>query len=553
MLNPKQRDVARKILYAVETGGQVYGKQRYSDFTEAYTNSPAEHAITIGAGAWYATEAKRLLELFREVYPDKFKQLDTAGLGADLDKCNWSKYCVKKDSTKAKCIVAIISCAEGIKCQDNLMQIQIQQYENYIETTYGDMDAAALIECINIRHQGGTGALGRILAKTKKPYSVDNIYAALCTDPDDKSNNNQVGDYITRQKKVYDMIKQHVNEGSNNMGVTAQQIINTMNGWVGLSRAKGTHKKIVDLYNSHKPLARGYKVTYQDEYCDTTVSAAFIAHNAVSLIGGTECGVEKHIALFKKAGIWEEDGSKTPEIGWICCYNWDDGNQPNDGHADHIGIVSSVNKSAGTFIVTEGNMSGGVVGKRTVKVGWGYIRGFAKPKYDKAVATPTSTTGTTKTVDKVVDFNGIVTCDSLNVRTWAGVNNATVSFSPLKKGTEVAVCDTIVTNGEKWYYIKVNGKYGFAYADYITKKEIADNEFPSKSPKWDGKVTASVLNVRTWAGTENKNITSCPVLHKGDEVEVCDTVIAVDSSKWYYVRIDGYVYGFVHSAYVTKM
>ena len=29
----------KKILYAVETGGQVYGNQDYKDFTEAYTNS----------------------------------------------------------------------------------------------------------------------------------------------------------------------------------------------------------------------------------------------------------------------------------------------------------------------------------------------------------------------------------------------------------------------------------------------------------------------------------------------------------------------------------
>lgn len=44
----EQKTVLRKIIYAVETGGQVYGQQDYSDFTEAYTNSSDEHAITIG-------------------------------------------------------------------------------------------------------------------------------------------------------------------------------------------------------------------------------------------------------------------------------------------------------------------------------------------------------------------------------------------------------------------------------------------------------------------------------------------------------------------------
>ena len=32
-------EVMVNILYAVETGGQVYGGRRYDDFTEAYHNS----------------------------------------------------------------------------------------------------------------------------------------------------------------------------------------------------------------------------------------------------------------------------------------------------------------------------------------------------------------------------------------------------------------------------------------------------------------------------------------------------------------------------------
>ena len=122
-------------------------------------------------------------------------------------------------------------------------------------------------------------------------------------------------------------------------GVTAQDAINVMNSWVGKSRSAGTHHDIIDLYNSHKPLARGYAVTYSDAYCDTTISAVFIKLNAVDLIGGTECGVEAHVALFKKAGIWEEDGTVTPQPGWLIVYNWDDGSQPNDGYSDPIGMV----------------------------------------------------------------------------------------------------------------------------------------------------------------------------------------------------------------------
>lgn len=164
------------------------------------------------------------------------------------------------------------------------------------------------------------------------------------------------------------------------MVITAQQVLDVMRSWIGKSRSKGTHKDIIDIYNSYTPRARGYKVTYTDSYCDATVSAAFIKLGAVDLIGGTECGVEKHVEIFKKAGIWQEDGRVTPKPGWIIVYNWDDSTQPNDGYSDHIGIVETVS-SSGIITTIEGNINGGLVGRRNLAVGKGTIRGYAVPKY----------------------------------------------------------------------------------------------------------------------------------------------------------------------------
>lgn len=157
------------------------------------------------------------------------------------------------------------------------------------------------------------------------------------------------------------------------MAITANDAIKVMKDWIGTDK-----RKIIDLYNSHKPLARGYAVRYNDAWCDTTISACFIKLNAVDLIGGTECGVEKHIALFKKKGIWNEDGTITPKPGDIICYNWDDSTQPNDGVADHIGLVEAVN--AREVSVIEGNYND-AVRRRVIPIGWGYIRGYASPKY----------------------------------------------------------------------------------------------------------------------------------------------------------------------------
>lgn len=163
------------------------------------------------------------------------------------------------------------------------------------------------------------------------------------------------------------------------MGVSANDVIRVAQKWVGYSEKNGKFKEILDLYNSHKPLARNYKIKTTDQWCDCFVSACAIKAGAVDLIG-TEVGCEKHIAIFKKKGIWIEDGTVKPKPGDIILYNWDQRTQPNNGFADHIGIVEQ--QYANTIVVIEGNMDE-AVRRRTINVGWGYIRGFARPKYDE--------------------------------------------------------------------------------------------------------------------------------------------------------------------------
>lgn len=183
--------------------------------------------------------------------------------------------------------------------------------------------------------------------------------------------------------------------GGSVMGATAQDVLNVMRSWIGFSEANGKFKQIIDLYNSHKPLARGYAVKYTDEWCDTTVSAAAIKAGAVDLIG-TECGCEEHVKIFKNKGIWIEDGTITPQPGDIIVFNWGDNTQPNDGYSDHIGYVESV--SGRTITTIEGN-KGQAVGRRTLTVGNGNIRGYARPKYSgsSSAGNSGSTSGGTAT------------------------------------------------------------------------------------------------------------------------------------------------------------
>lgn len=352
------------------------------------------------------------------------------------------------------------------------------------------------------------------------------------------------------------------NKGDDIVGVTANDVLDVMRSWIGYSEANGKYKSIIDLYNSHKPLARGYAVQYDDEWCDTTVSAAAIKAGAVDLIG-TECGVEKHVDIFKQKGIWNEDGTVTPEPGWIIVYNWDDSTQPNDGYSDHIGYVESV--SGSTITAIEGN-KGEAVARRTLTVGNGNIRGYAMPRYagqGTAQVTPPSTGSSGSAPSKAVLWKGTVTADSLNVRTWAGTENSLCSFSPLKSGETVDVCDSVAdSDGSTWYYIKYNGKYGFVHSAYVHRQSSGSTGSSSagsggssggalsKNPQWKGTVTADSLNVRTWAGTEN-GLCSFSPLKNGSVVDVCDSIKANDGDTWYYIKYNG-KYGFVHSEYVKK-
>lgn len=193
-------------------------------------------------------------------------------------------------------------------------------------------------------------------------------------------------------KKELEAVKETPSNSIAPEGCTVEEILSIARGWIGRSEAAGTHRLIIDLYNSHLPRARGYAVQYSDSWCDACVSAMFIRAGAVDAIGGTECGVEEHIKLFKAAGIWIEDGTITPTPGDIVCYNWDTGSQPNDGFADHIGIVEDV--EIGVFGVIEGNCDGAVK-RRYVPVGWGYIRGFARPKYRASTDSTSADAGKT--------------------------------------------------------------------------------------------------------------------------------------------------------------
>lgn len=79
-----------------------------------------------------------------------------------------------------------------------------------------------------------------------------------------------------------------------------QSYVNAAISYLGCKESDGSHKKIIDLYNSHKPLARNYAVKYTDSWCATFVSAMAIKTGLTDIIP-TECGCGQMIQLSRSS------------------------------------------------------------------------------------------------------------------------------------------------------------------------------------------------------------------------------------------------------------
>lgn len=169
------------------------------------------------------------------------------------------------------------------------------------------------------------------------------------------------------------------------MARTVAALIAQARSWIGCKESNGTHRKIIDIYNGHRPLARGYRVRYSDAWCATFVSACAIKTGMTDIIPA-ECGCGEMIRLFKKLGEWDENDARIPKPGDIIFYDWqDNGRGDNAGNPDHVGIVEKV--SGGIITVIEGNKNN-AVGRRGITESRNHARSktHSFSKTTKAVA-----------------------------------------------------------------------------------------------------------------------------------------------------------------------
>lgn len=434
-MNKQNITVLRKILYAVESGDQIYGKQDYSAFAGVGANCDNEKAITIGAGRWYAGEAKELLYRIQRGNPKLFKDMDTVGLEADLLLKSWATYGVSAGSAKGKCIINIISTAHGKKCQDEYMEDQIQTYAQSITKTYGTMPDSAMMECINILHQGGDAALKRILAKIAKPYTADKIYSALCEDPADPTPN-QVGDYTDRQKAVINMIHTYAD--------------NTEKEGIAMTK---TEKAIRQMETWAKDDSHGYDQDYRwgekgDYDCSSAVIQAW--QNAgvpVKSGGATYTGDMKNV--FLKNGFKDITASVNRGTGT--------GLKRGDvllNEAHHVAMYCGAGKEVEASINEKGTAHGGQPGDQTGKEF--LIRSYRNYPWHcilRYAGDQTVTSDAEKkqnTVAYVARFTKDCKCYSVAGKTQAKL------FPIIKKNAVVDVMKyTETVKGKRWYFIRI--------------------------------------------------------------------------------------------------
>lgn len=154
---------------------------------------------------------------------------------------------------------------------------------------------------------------------------------------------------------------------------------------IGLKEGTAAHIDMLNAYNSHKPLARGYALKPRDPWCAGFVSVVAILADCTDIIP-TEVSCNEMLKAFRASGNYTENDNYVPAPGDVIFYNWDNAPQDGDnkGYPDHVGIVREVRD--GVIYVPEGNFDN-MVKVRRIAVGDPRIRGYGLPDY-KSKATP---------------------------------------------------------------------------------------------------------------------------------------------------------------------
>ena len=245
----------------------------------------------------------------------------------------------------------------------------------------------------------------------------------------------------------------------------------------------------------------------------------------------------------------------SPQAGDVVLF----GSGSNYTHTEFVYKVDSTyfytigfNTSGGSSIVANG---GGCCCKKYKRASTKCV--FHRPKYNSSGSSSTDVKETNSNTVSVTYLkygsSGSAVTDLQNKLNKLGYNCGTAD------GVFGNKTLAAVKSFQKAYKLGVDGIVGpkttAAINNAISKSTNGTTTSTGKNTvKFKGVVTGNGVNVRTWAGKNNGNIKSIPRVNAGRSVEVMD-FDQKDSAgdTWYYVRLSGKYYGFIHSKYVRRV
>lgn len=177
-----------------------------------------------------------------------------------------------------------------------------------------------------------------------------------------------------------------------------------------------------------------------------------------------------------------------------------------------------------------------------------------KVGFDPAKVTSKCETDCSALVRVCLAYAGIK-CGVFNTATMINIILKTGEFTKLAcDPNDLRTGDILITKKQGHVVIVTSGK---ASTGSTEKPKEEPKEEPTsgglnKTIKREGVVTAGLLNVRTYAGTENPNVSGKTIpkmLPYSTKVGICDELKAKDGSTWYYIQYQGH-YGFVSAKYI---
>lgn len=458
----------------------------------ASVNADDNGAVSVGKVQWHGNRALSLLKKIAQgagaeatLGKDLYNEIMTAE--------NWETRTVTAIE-KAK-LSKILGTPGGKAVQDRQAEEDILSYVTH-GVKMGIEDPQSLVYFADLENQGGAGASKRVgnaaagRAGGAGKVKLDHIHGAALAD-------RVMGKYSSRRNLVYEKAQElfkgasgaaNNNQTGGKKTMTEQElrnkVVQTARSYLGSKEADGSHRKIIDGYNAHKPLARGYLVKYTDAWCATFVSFVGIVCGLTDIMP-TECGCGAMIDLYKKKGRWQENDAYRPQPADVIMYDWDDnGVGECTGYPEHVGIVEAVDGN--TITVIEGNMSD-KVGERKLKVNGRYIRGYCLPDYaGKAGSVPSASVpsgnpssgsdssteqvytvkaGDTlskiaakygTTYQKLASYNGIENPNKINVGQKIRIPGSGVKAYTVKKGDSLwAIAAAQLGDGSRYNEIKV--------------------------------------------------------------------------------------------------